>query len=158
MLATLLHGMEGTPYIYQGEELGMTNTPFPSIDDYDDVETLNAYHVLKAKGWSEEKLMQAVHAKSRDNARTPMHWDDSAQAGFTTGTPWLPVNPNYTEINAASQVNDKDSVFSYYKQLIRLRKEIPVIVDGAFCLLLPDDEEVFAYHRKNDEQTLTVPL
>lgn len=156
MLATLLHGMEGTPYIYQGEELGMTNTPFPSIDDYDDVETLNAYHVLKAKGWSEEKLMQAVHAKSRDNARTPMHWDDSAQAGFTTGTPWLPVNPNYTEINAASQVNDKDSVFSYYKQLIRLRKEIPVIVDGAFCLLLPDDEEVFAYHRKNDEQTLTV--
>ena len=95
MLATLLHGMEGTPYIYQGEELGMTNTPL-SIDQYNDLETLNAYRVLKADGRSEEDIMKSIHAKSRDNARTPMQWDDSAQAGFTTGTPWLPVNPNYT--------------------------------------------------------------
>ncbi len=155
MLATLLHGMEGTPYIYQGEELGMTNIHL-SIDQYNDLETLNAYKELKAAGRSEEDIMESIYAKSRDNARTPIQWDDSAQAGFTTGTPWMPVNPNYTTINAASQVNDEDSIFSYYKKLIRIRKETPVIVDGSFEMLLPDDEEIFAYHRKDDSQTLTV--
>lgn len=155
MLATLLHGMEGTPYIYQGEELGMTNIHL-SIDQYNDLETLNAYRVLKSAGRPEEDIMQSIYAKSRDNARTPMQWDDSAQAGFTTGTPWLPVNPNYPTINAASQIDDEDSIFSYYKKLIQLRKETPVIVDGSFELLLPDDKEIFAYHRKDDHQTLTV--
>lgn len=155
MLATLLHGMEGTPYIYQGEELGMTNTRL-SLDEYNDLETLNAYKERIAAGHPEEEVMESLYAKSRDNARTPMHWDDAAQAGFTTGTPWLPVNPNYPTINAASQVHDEDSVFSYYKKLIRLRKETPVIVDGVFEMLLPDDEEIFAYRRTNDSQTLTV--
>ena len=155
MLATLLHGMEGTPYIYQGEELGMTNIHL-SMDQYDDPETLNAYRVLKSAGRSEDDIMRSIYAKSRDNARSPMQWDDSAQAGFTTGTPWLPVNPNYTTINADSQVNDDNSIFSYYKKLIQLRKNTPVIVDGSFELLLPNDEEIFAYHRKNDGQTLTV--
>lgn len=155
MLATLLHGMEGTPYIYQGEELGMTNTRL-SLDEYNDLETLNAYKERIAAGHPEEEVMESLYAKSRDNARTPMHWDDAAQAGFTTGTPWLPVNPNYPTINAASQVHDEDSVFSYYKKLIRLRKETPVIVDGVFEMLLPDDKEIFAYRRTNDSQTLTV--
>ena len=155
MLATLLHGMEGTPYIYQGEELGMTNTRL-SLDEYNDLETLNAYKERIAAGHPEEEVMESLYAKSRDNARTPMHWDDAAQAGFTTGTPWLPVNPNYPTINAASQVHDEDSVFSYYKKLIRLRKETPVIVDGVFEMLLPDDEEIFTYRRTNDSQTLTV--
>lgn len=157
MLATLLHGMEGTPYVYQGEELGMTNIPLPSsIDAYKDVETMHAYRVLKARGWSEEKILQSLCAKCRDNARTPMQWNDGPQAGFTTGTPWMPVIPNYTTINAASQVHDEDSVFSYYKKLIHLRKETPVMVDGAFEMLLPEDEEIFAYHRTDDSQTLTV--
>ena len=155
MLATLLHGMEGTPYIYQGEELGMTNTRL-SLDEYNDLETLNAYKERIAAGHPEEEVMESLYAKSRDNARTPMHWDDAAQTGFTTGTPWLPVNPNYPTINAASQIHDEDSVFSYYKKLIRLRKETPVIVDGVFEMLLPDDEEIFAYRRTNDSQTLTV--
>ena len=155
MLATLLHGMEGTPYIYQGEELGMTNTRL-SLDEYNDLETLNAYKERIAAGHPEKEVMESLYAKSRDNARTPMHWDDAAQAGFTTGTPWLPVNPNYPTINAASQVHYEDSVFSYYKKLIRLRKETPVIVDGVFEMLLPDDEEIFAYRRTNDSQTLTV--
>ena len=155
MLATLLHGMEGTPYIYQGEELGMTNTRL-SLDEYNDLETLNAYKERIAAGHPEEEVMESLYAKSRDNARTPMHWDDAAQAGFTTGTPWLPVNPNYPTINAASQIHDEDSVFSYYKKLIRLRKETPVIVDGVFEMLLPDDKEIFAYRRTNDSQTLTV--
>ena len=157
MLATLLHGMEGTPYVYQGEELGMTNIPLPSsIDAYKDVETMHAYRVLKARGWSEKKILQSLCAKCRDNARTPMQWNDGPQAGFTTGTPWMPVIPNYTAINAASQVHDEDSVFSYYKKLIHLRKETPVIVDGAFEMLLPEDEEIFAYHRADDSQILTV--
>lgn len=157
MLATLLHGMEGTPYVYQGEELGMTNITLPSsIDAYKDVETMHAYRVLKARGWSKEKILQSLCAKCRDNARTPMQWNDGPQAGFTTGTPWMPVIPNYTTINAASQVHDEDSVFSYYKKLIHLRKKTPVMVDGAFEMLLPEDEEIFAYHRTDDSQTLTV--
>ena len=157
MLATLLHGMEGTPYVYQGEELGMTNITLPSsIDAYKDVETMHAYRVLKARGWSKEKILQSLCAKCRDNARTPMQWNDGPQAGFTTGTPWMPVIPNYTTINAASQVHDEDSVFSYYKKLIHLRKKTPVMVDGAFEMLLPEDEEIFAYRRTDDSQTLTV--
>lgn len=155
MLATVLHGMEGTPYIYQGEELGMTNIQLP-IEQYNDLETLHIYQERLKEGFSEEEVMKSIHAKSRDNARTPMQWDDSAQAGFTTGKPWLPVNPNYVEINAAAQINDENSIFSYYKKLIQLRKNIPVIVNGAYKLLLEEDTDIFAYTRTNETQTLVV--
>lgn len=155
MLAMLLHGMQGTPYIYQGEELGMTNVSY-DIEDYRDVETLNVYKERLEQGYSKEELMNSIHAKSRDNARTPMQWDDQAHAGFTTGTPWIRVNPNYKEINASSQVNDPDSVFACYQKLIQLRKEYPVFVNGKYRLLLEEDEAIFAYERKWEDQTLVV--
>ncbi|MBQ0058477.1 MAG: alpha-glucosidase [Lachnospiraceae bacterium] len=155
MLATLLHGMEGTPYIYQGEELGMTNTPF-DLNQYRDIETLNAYKEHKALGWSEDRIVEALHARSRDNARTPMQWDGSVNAGFTKGEPWIVVNPNYQKINAAAQMNDPDSVLAHYKKLIRLRKEKPVFTEGLFEMLLAEDEEVFAYRRVSETSTLTV--
>lgn len=155
MLAMLLHGMQGTPYIYQGEELGMTNVQY-DIEDYRDIETVNIYKERLEQGFSKEEVMCSIHAKSRDNGRTPMQWDDTENAGFTTGTPWIKVNPNYKEINAKSQVNDPDSIFSCYKKLVRLRKEYPVFVDGCFQLLLENDENIFAYERKNEDQTLLV--
>lgn len=155
MLAILLHGMQGTPYIYQGEELGMTNAQY-EIEDYRDIETLNMYQERLEAGYTREEIMRSIHAKGRDNGRTPMQWDDTGNAGFTTGTPWIKVNPNYKEINAKSQINDPDSVFSCYKRLVQLRKEYPVFVDGRFRLLLEEDENIFAYERKNEEQTLLV--
>ena len=155
MLAILLHGMQGTPYIYQGEELGMTNVQY-EIEDYRDIETLNMYRERLDKGYAKEEIMHSIHAKGRDNARTPMQWDDTENAGFTTGTPWIKVNPNYKEINAKSQVNDKDSIFSCYKRLIQLRKEYPVFVDGEFRLLLEEDENIFAYERVSEGQKLVV--
>ena len=118
MLATVLHGMEGTPYVYQGEELGMTNVRFDSIEQYQDIEIRNMYRERLEKGYAEKDIMESIYAKGRDNARTPMQWDDTENAGFTTGTPWLGVNPNYTEINARSQLQDENSVFHYYKKLI----------------------------------------
>ena len=135
MLATVLHGMQGTPYIYQGEELGMTNIKY-AIGDYRDIETLNCYHDRLAAGFSEAEVMRSIYAKSRDNARTPMQWNDGSEAGFTTGQPWIAFNPNYKEINAAAEREDSDSVFTYYKKLIRLRKTLPVIVCGTYELLL----------------------
>ena len=155
MLAMLLHGMQGTPYIYQGEELGMTNVQY-DIEDYRDIETVNVYKERLGQGFSKEEVMRSIHAKSRDNGRTPMQWDDTENAGFTTGTPWIKVNPNYIEINAKNQVNDPDSIFSCYKKLVQFRKEYPVFVDGRFELLLEKDENIFAYERKNEEQTLLV--
>ena len=155
MLAMLLHGMQGTPYIYQGEELGMTNVQY-DIEDYRDIETVNIYKERLEQGFSKEEVMCSIHAKSRDNGRTPMQWDDTENAGFTTGTPWIKVNPNYKEINAKSQVNDPDSIFSCYKKLVHLRKEYPVFVDGRFQLILENDENIFAYERKNEDQTLLV--
>ena len=155
MLAILLHGMQGTPYIYQGEELGMTNVRY-DIADYQDVEILNAYKERLAAGYPEEDVMKSIYAKGRDNARTPMQWDDSANAGFTTGRPWIKVNDNYKDINAKSQVDDPDSIFNCYRRLIELRKEYPVFVDGEYRLLLEDDESIFAYERKNADQTLLV--
>ncbi len=155
MLAILLHGLQGTPYIYQGEELGMTNVQF-GIEDYHDIETLNLYRERLEKGYSREEIMRSVYAKSRDNARTPMQWNDEENAGFTQGTPWLKVNPNYTEIHAAAQVNDGDSVFACYRKLVHLRKEYPVFVDGDFRLLLEDDENIFAYTRTNKDSRLLV--
>lgn len=155
MLAILLHGMQGTPYIYQGEELGMTNVQF-DIGDYKDCEIINMYHERLEKGYSKDEIMKSIYAKGRDNARTPMQWDDSENAGFTTGTPWIKVNDNYDKINARSQVDDPDSIFSCYKKLVQLRKDYPVFVDGKFTLLLEDDENIFAYSRKNEETTMIV--
>lgn len=155
MLAVLLHGMQGTPYIYQGEELGMTNVRY-SIDEYRDIEILNMYKERKAQGYPESEIMDSIYAKGRDNARTPMQWDDSVNAGFTSGMPWIRVNPNYTEINAEDERRDPDSVFACYKTLIRLRKEYPVFVDGHFELLVPEDEDFFAYTRENDDEKLCV--
>lgn len=156
MLATILHGMEGTPYIYQGEELGMTNVRFDSIEEYQDIETLNMYQERMEKGYDRQDIMESIYAKGRDNARTPMQWDGSRNAGFTEGTPWIGVNSNYTEVNAEQQLQDKDSVFRYYQKLIRLRKEHEIFVKGDFTLLLPEDESIFAYVREYQGQKLLV--
>lgn len=158
MLATVLHMMQGTPYIYQGEEIGMTNVRFSSIDHYRDIETLNMYKVkVLEEGQDEVKVMESIYAKGRDNARTPMQWDDSPNAGFTTGTPWIGVNPNYKEINVRQALADKNSIFYYYQKLIRLRKMYPIIVNGDFTLLDPENEETFAYIRcYNGEKLLVV--
>lgn len=155
MLAILLHGMQGTPYIYQGEELGMTNVRY-SIEEYRDIETLNMYRERLEKGYAKQEIMESIYAKSRDNARTPMQWDAGQQAGFTSGTPWIRVNPNYTDINAESQRYDDGSVFSCYKALIALRKQYQVFVDGRFELLMPDDDKIFAYTRENESSRLLV--
>lgn len=156
MLASVLHGMQGTPYIYQGEELGMTNVHFDDISQYKDIETLHMYEERMEEGYSEEEVMASIYAKGRDNARTPMQWDESRHAGFTKGTPWIAVNPNYREINAAREMADPDSVFHYYQKLIRLRKEYPVFADGVFSLLLEEDEQIFAYTRTDEESELLV--
>ena len=157
MLATCLHMMKGTPYIYQGEELGMTNTHFRSIEDCRDVEEINAWqqYVVDHKMVDGKKMLECFDTIARDNARTPMQWDDSANAGFTTGTPWISVNPNYKEINAKAALADPDSVFYYYQKLIRLRHANPVIVYGQFVPLMMDSDTVYAYERKLDGQTLT---
>lgn len=155
MLAILLFGLQGTPYIYQGQELGMTNVDFRE-EDYRDIETLNVIRERRERGIPEEEIFRSVHAKSRDNARTPMQWDAGENAGFTAGTPWIRVNPNYREINAAAQRTDPDSVLSLYKKLIRLRREYPVFVDGTFELLLPEDEAIFAYTRSSADEDLMV--
>lgn len=158
MLATLLHTLKGTPYIYQGEELGMTNVRFDSIDDYRDIETLNMYreHCLE-QGKPEDKVMAAIYAKGRDNARTPMQWSTAANAGFTTGTPWIAVNPNYTDINAEQAAADPDSIFNYYKQLIALRKSHDIMVYGDYQLLLEKHERIYCYTRElNGEKWLVI--
>lgn len=147
MLGTFLHMLQGTPYIYQGEELGMTNVQFDSIEDYKDIETLNMYKEKVDAGVAPEQIMQSIYAKGRDNARTPMQWDESENAGFTTGTPWISVNPNYREINAAKQVDDPNSIFHYYKKLIELRKQHEIIVYGDYDLLLPEHPTIYAYTR-----------
>ena len=158
MLATLLHMMKGTPYIYQGEELGMTNMTFTSVDDCRDVEEINAYrqYVTDHKMISSEEMLKCFSAVARDNARTPMQWDDSKNAGFSTGDPWIKVNPNYRQINAASQTDDPASVFNYYKKLIKLRHENEIIVYGTFSPLLEDSEQIYAYERHYNDLTLTV--
>jgi len=159
MLATFVHMLQGTPYVYQGEEIGMTNVAFETIDDYRDIQTLNLYReMVDEKGLSPEELMPIVHAKSRDNARTPMQWDAGPNAGFTTGTPWIKVNPNYTEINVEQSLADPNSVFYYYRELIQLRKANPVIVHGAYDLLLDDDEAIYAFTRTLAHDRLLIIL
>ena len=157
MLATCLHMLQGTPYIYQGEELGMTNYPFQSPDDFRDIESINAYREWCLDGQlSHEVFWPCITFKSRDNARTPMQWSDSEQAGFTTGTPWIAVNPNYREINAKAQAADPESVFHYYRKLIALRREHPIMVYGRYEELLADSEELFVYTRTLESETLLV--
>ena len=157
MLALCLHMMQGTPYVYQGEELGMTNVPFAALEDFRDIESINAYHELTESGQvSPEDMMRFLRYKSRDNARTPMQWDDSENAGFTEGTPWIMVNPNYKEINAKEQMARPDSVFHFYQKLIRLRKEREIIPYGEYELLLPEDPDLYVYTRALGEQKLLV--
>ena len=157
MIATCLHMMKGTPYIYQGEEIGMTNAYFKTIDDYRDIEAINAYKEYTESGLiNEEDMLNDLKMVSRDNARTPMQWDDSPNAGFTTGTPWIKVNPNYMMINAKQALADKDSVFYYYQKLIALRKQYEIIIEGVFEGLLNDDENIYAYQRVLGDQKLVV--
>lgn len=156
-LAVALHGLQGTPYIYQGEELGMTNAAFP-LEDLRDIESLNAYKDLRAQGKTDAEAMAAIHRVGRDNARTPMQWTAGPNAGFTTGTPWMRVNPNHTAVNAEAALADPDSVFHTYQKLIALRKAYPVFVEGDFTLLCPDDEQVFAYVRRGGGQAMLVAV
>lgn len=154
MLATVIHCLRGTPYVYQGEEIGMTNAHFTDLSQYRDVESLNHFQILRDKGMSAESAYQILKVHSRDNSRTPMQWNGGPNAGFTGGTPWIEVNPNHTRINAESQVGDPDSIFSYYQALIGLRKTVPVIADGDFQAIDPDHPSVLAYQRRMEGETL----
>lgn len=157
LLATCLHMMQGTPYVYQGEELGMCNAYFDKLSDYRDIESINAYNELTGKcGVSHDEMIGYLKRVSRDNARTPMQWDDSKNAGFTEGTAWIKVNENYRYVNAASQIKNPDSVFSYYKKLIQLRHENDIIVYGTYNLLLPESDELFVYTRTLGDERLMV--
>jgi oligo-1,6-glucosidase len=159
MLATFLHFQQGTPYIYQGEEIGMTNVAFESIDDYRDIATRHLYReAVEAHGVDPQLALAVVHARSRDNARTPMQWDDGPQAGFTTGEPWIRVNPNHTAINVAQALADPNSVLHYYRQLIRLRRENPIMVYGAYDLILADHPQIYAFTRTLGDDRLLVIL
>ena len=159
LLATFLHMLQGTPYIYQGEEIGMTNVAFESIADYRDIATRNMYReAVEERGVDPEFALAVVHARSRDNARTPMQWDAGAGAGFTTGTPWIKVNPNYRTINVQQALADPNSVLNYYRKLIRLRREHPVIVYGAYDLILDDHPEIYAFTRTLGDDRLLVML
>ena len=156
-LGTILHLMRGTPYVYQGEELGMTNCYFTELDQYQDIESVNwAADAIAEGSRSMERIIDSLQVKSRDNARTPMLWNDSENAGFTTGTPWLKVNENYTEINAEAALADKGSVFWHYRDLIALRHNHDIVVNGTFDMIWPEHEQIFAYQRKLNGKTLTV--
>jgi len=158
MLATLLHFMQGTPYIYQGEEIGMTNVRYASIDDYRDLETHNMYREkVMERHENIEHVMESIYRKGRDNARTPMQWDESLNGGFSTGTPWLGVNPNYTKINVRQALQDPNSILYYYRKLLQLRKLHPIIVYGSYQLILADHDRIYAYIRQmNDERLLII--
>ncbi|MGP4107522.1 alpha,alpha-phosphotrehalase [Virgibacillus sp. L01] len=156
MLATTLHMMKGTPYIYQGEEIGMTNPNYTQIDDYRDVESLNAYESLLRSGRTEDEVLAILQQKSRDNARTPMQWSADNHAGFSSTTPWIPVADNYKEVNAEKALSNPNSIFSHYQQLVDLRKKYDIITYGDYQLLLKDDDRVFAYQRNWNNETLLV--
>lgn len=154
--ATLLHMMRGTPYIFQGEEIGMINRPIADISQTEDIESINLYHERLEKGYTHEEVMQSINAKGRDNARTPMQWSKDQQAGFTTGKPWLSVNENYLDINVEGNIEDEDSVFATYKKLIKLRKEHDIVVKGEFKLLLEEHPQIFAFERQYNGETWTI--
>ncbi|MDQ2696971.1 MAG: alpha-glucosidase [Pseudomonadota bacterium] len=159
LLGTFVHFLQGMPYVYQGEEIGMTNVAFPSIDDYRDVEIHNMYReFVQEKGMDSKVVMAMIHAKGRDNARTPVQWDDSENAGFTTATPWIKVNPNYREINVRKDLADPDSILHYYRRLIRLRRENPVVVYGRYDLILESHEQIYAFTRTLRDDRLLVML
>ncbi len=158
MLGTFLHTLQGTPYIYQGEEIGMTNVHFPSIEDYRDISTVNAYKVAVSMGFPVEMIMPVVHYRSRDNARTPMQWDSSRNAGFSDADTWIKINPNYKEINVADAIEDENSIFHHYKKLISFRKNHPVVVYGKYTPLIPEDEKVYSYLRTGENEELLVIL
>lgn len=157
MLATLLHGLKGTPYIYQGEEIGMTNIKFETIEEYNDIEIRNMYKDRIARGFKHEEIMESIYAKGRDNARTPMQWSEEENAGFTIGKPWLTINENYKDINVEQALKDKNSIFYHYKKLIEIRKENEVIIYGDYNLIDPDDKGIYAYTRElNGDKILVV--
>lgn len=157
MLGTCLHMMQGTPYIYQGEEIGMTNVDFTSIDQFRDIECLNQYNDFVNKiGMDKDEAFARIKKSSRDNARTPMQWDSSVNGGFSEGAPWIEVNPNYTDINVETQKEDENSILHFYKNLIKFRKDHEIVVYGSYELLLADDPNVFTYKRSLEEQTLYV--
>lgn len=156
MYALLLHGMQGTPFIYQGEEIGMTNVEFDSIGDYRDVAAKNLYKRMLDRGYSREEALKLIHIDGRDNARTPMQWDSGVHAGFTEGEPWIKENPNYKDINAENQIHDENSVFSFYRKLIRLRKEYSVFTDGKYKLIDRDNPDTFSYIRSTETEQLYV--
>ena len=157
MLATCLHMMQGTPYIYQGEELGMTNVPFGDISDFRDLDSINAYRELTGQGvFTPEEMLRYLRYKSRDNARTPFQWSDEKHAGFSSGEPWIMVNPNYKKINAREQMTRENSIFCYYQKLIRLRKQYDIVVYGSYDLLLPEDPELYVYTRALGEEQLLI--
>jgi oligo-1,6-glucosidase len=155
-LGTVLHMHKGTPYIYQGEELGMTNSYFSNIEQYADIESVNYHADALSLGMEADAVLHSLSVKSRDNARTPMHWDDGSHAGFTEGIPWLPVNPNYVTINARAAIADANSVFHHFRRLIELRHEHRVVAEGRFELLLPDSEQIWAFTRTLGNQVLVV--
>lgn len=156
MLATTIHMMQGTPFIYQGEEIGMTNPKFGRIEDYRDVETLNTYKYMREQGQSDSEILTILKQKSRDNSRTPVQWNNRPHGGFTTGTPWIKVAPNYHEINVENAVNDTNSVFYHYQKLIQLRKQYNIITDGDYLLILEDHPAIFAYVRNGEDEKLLV--
>lgn len=157
MLATCLHMMQGTPYIYQGEELGMTNVPFGDISDFRDLDSINAYRELTGQGvFTPEEMLRYLRYKSRDNARIPFQWSDEKHAGFSSGEPWIMVNPNYKKINAREQMMREDSIFCYYQKLIRIRKQYDIVVYGTYDLLLPEDPELYVYTRTLGEEQLLI--
>jgi oligo-1,6-glucosidase len=159
LLATFTHLQQGTPYIYQGDEIGMTNIAFDSIDDYRDIETINLYHEqVDEQGMDAAAVLNVLHAKSRDNARTPVQWDDGPHAGFSTGTPWIKENPNYPAINVQQALADPDSIFYYFQKLIRLRKAYPIMVYGTYDLILEDHPQIYAFTRTLGEERLLVLL
>lgn len=157
MLATFLHMLQGTPYIYQGEEIGMTNVRFETIDEYRDIEILNMYKEKVIDGnMDQNKVLESIYVKGRDNARTPIQWDDTDHGGFTSGQPWIKVNPNYKQINAKQAIQDPNSIYHYYRKLIRLRKENEIIVYGEYELILAEHEQIFAYTRSYQEEKLLI--
>ncbi|HEX6981308.1 MAG TPA: alpha-glucosidase [Balneolaceae bacterium] len=158
LLVTLLFTLRGTAYIYQGDEIGMTNVAYPAIEYYRDIETLNSWKEAMAAGKSEEEFLEVIHYNSRDNARTPMQWDDSAQGGFSEATSWIPMNPNHKEINVASQEEDPNSILNYYRRMIHFRKQNPTLTYGEYKCLLKEDPDIYAFERWDDTNRFLILL